>query len=366
MDLMAQARLGWLVTAGLTVIVCQGGAADAATLALGEATAAPGQAQVGLPLSLQVGSSEQVSAVVVDVRFDPALASFSSVELDAPITALGKQVGTSLLGPGHVRLMLYGLDRQTLSSGTLGRCLLGVPASAPAGSAALDLQQGLSVNADGQETPLALTAGRIWIEGVPTSSPAAVQFLTPAANSTITGASVSFSFSVLNAVISSTATHIRLSIDGGTPRTLDSVLPYVWTGVDPGTHTAVAQLVSATGQLLTNPEATTSVAFTAAEEIVSPVSLTVLTPQPGTSQTSTTIKIQVDVKGIAVKTGTGKAHLHYKIDGGGVSHVYNTFPFYYINLKPGTHTLGIMLADNTTHTRIPGTLYHSIVFTVAP
>jgi len=456
MSRMARARFGWLVMAGLMMGLCHG-AVEAATLALGEATATPGQAQVGLPLSLQVGTTEQVSAVAVDIRFDPALASFGSVELNSSIAALGKQVGTNLLAPGHVRLVLYGLDRQTLSSGTLGTCRLGVTASAPDGAAQFDLQQGTSVNADGAETPLTLTGGRIWIEGVDTvkptltvaspvdgaslilgqswtisgtavddkpgavtvtvngsattvgangsfsmtltnstignktltvqatdaagnltqvvrqvtvlaagSSAPAVQFVTPTPGSTNT-TSVSFSFSVQNATISSTGMKIRVAIDGGTPRTLDSVLPYVWTSVDPGTHTAIAQLVSATGVPLTNPEAKATVTFTTASTTTSGISLTVVTPQPGSTITgSTSVKIQVSVKGIAVKTGTGSAHLHYKIDGGSVSHVYNTYPFYYINLKPGTHTLNVMLADNTTHERIAGTQYYTITFTVAP
>ncbi len=143
----------------------------AATVALGEATANPGQSQVALPLSLAVGSGEQISAFSVDVYFDSAVVSWQSVTLEPSLTALGKEVQTNVIAPGHVRMVIYGMDQQIFSNGLLGQCMLQVLNSAAAGSTTLNLQSGLGSSPTGAESVLSLSDGRIWIEDTSSGDP---------------------------------------------------------------------------------------------------------------------------------------------------------------------------------------------------
>lgn len=136
----------------------------AATIALGETTATPGQSQVTLPLSLAVGSGEQISAFSVDVYFDTSAVSWQSVTLEPGISALGKQVQTNVLAPGHVRMIIYGMDQQVFSGGLLGQCVVQISGSAPVGSTMLNLQSGLGTTPTGSESVMSLSDGRVWIE----------------------------------------------------------------------------------------------------------------------------------------------------------------------------------------------------------
>jgi len=442
------------VATGLVLLATALPAAQAATLGLGEASGLPGQQAVGLPITLTVSSGEQLSVLSADIYFDPLLAAWDTVTLEPSVSALGKHLETNLVAPGHVRLILYGVDRQTLSSGTIGHYVVGIPVSASVGPTTVELRDGLTADPDGHDAVLSLTAGRLWIEAPPDTTPPVltvstppqgaiiplgtpvvvagvatddrpgdvaitvngqpalrtadgsfalslsglpagtqvitveamdaagnrsqvqrtitvnspppptVQILSPLPGSTITGTSVSVSFSVQNATISTTATHLTLTLDGGSAQPLFSASPYSLTNLQVGTHTVALQLVDAQGQALTNPEAKVAVTFTLQAPSATTPTLIVLTPLPGSTLTGTSVKVQVSVTGIQVRTGDGYAHLHYKIDSGQVSHIYNTNAFWFINLKPGTHTIGVMLADNVTHTRVAGSQYQSITITV--
>ena len=159
--MLLAALIGLTVSAGIAL------RAEAATVALGDATGNPGQAQVALPMTLTLASGEQVSAFTLDVYFDPALAQWQAVALEPAVAALGKDVQSSVVAPGHIRLVVYGTDQRTLSSGIIGQCLMGIPASAATGTTLVTLRDGFTVSPLGVETPLVLYDGRLWIEAPP-------------------------------------------------------------------------------------------------------------------------------------------------------------------------------------------------------
>lgn len=146
------------------VLLCGARKGHAAALAIGEGSATPGQAQVVLPVSLSIGAGEQLSALAFDVFVDPLSATWQSLALEPTLLAAGKQVQTNVIAPGHVRIVLYGMDRQVLSSGTIAQCVLQIPLSAPAGTSVINLQQGLAADPNGAEQLLALNDGRVWID----------------------------------------------------------------------------------------------------------------------------------------------------------------------------------------------------------
>lgn len=160
-------RRGTSLFIGVFAVCAVCAPAQAATLSLGDVTAIPAQAKAALPLSLAVASGEQLSDLVWDIRFDPAVAQFDSVVLEPTIAALGKQVATNIISAGQVRVVVYGLDQQVFPSGQVGRCLLNVAASVAAGSSIISLQNGSGSDINGIDFPLALSDGRLWIETPP-------------------------------------------------------------------------------------------------------------------------------------------------------------------------------------------------------
>lgn len=171
---MSRTRAGkskWVGVVFSALTLFWSGVVHAATVSLGDATATAAQAGVALPLTLSVNTAEQITAVSLDVQFDPVLAQWNNAALESSVVALGKQVTTYTLSAGHVRLIIYGLDRQLLSSGPLGQCLLNVASTAPQGSILISLSTGSASDPNGIELPVVTYDGRLWVE-LPTDTAA--------------------------------------------------------------------------------------------------------------------------------------------------------------------------------------------------
>lgn len=350
---------GWLPAVALAAALVGGvRGAQAATVVLGEGAGVPGQSGIALPLSLTIAAGEQISALAVDVYFDPLLTQWQSVALEPTVSALGKQVQTNLVAPGHARVVIYGLDRQVLSSGTLGQCLVQVPATTGTGSAILSLRDGSGADANGGEISLGLSDGRIWINA-PTDATAPTLTVSGPADGAVfpQGSDVVVSGTALDELSGSVAVTVNgISTAVGSGGAFTQTL----SGLAAGTQQVLIQAVDGSGNVA---QAQRTITVQAA--IAGPV-VTILNPAPDSTVQGPSVTILFSVSGASVRTGTGYTHLHIRLDSGSVWHVYNTKPFP-LTLKPGQHTVAVMLADNATHKRVPGDeTYQRVTFTVAP
>jgi len=90
--------------------------ACAASVTLAMVTVEPGK-QVGVSVELQTGGNEQVGAIQMDCVFDAtALALAAATPGDAAVAA-GKTIALSLLEPGRARILVSGLNQQSIPSG---------------------------------------------------------------------------------------------------------------------------------------------------------------------------------------------------------------------------------------------------------
>ena len=138
--------------------------ANAATIDVGETSASPGQVSVALPLSLSINPGENLSALSFDLLFDTTRLQWGSLNLEPSAAALGKQIQSSVVSPGRVRVVIYGTDRQTLGTGRVGQCLLTVPPAAPVGDGAVRVQQAFGSTPQGSEFTLSLLDGEVFID----------------------------------------------------------------------------------------------------------------------------------------------------------------------------------------------------------
>lgn len=157
-------------------------------MVLGEATAAPGQSQVALPMSVAITDGQLITMLAWDITYDPAIIDWEAVVVDPAVTAMGKEAHAFEMSPGLVRLVLYGLDRQAFTSGALAECRLRVLPQAAAGSTMVGLNAAIAASGNGGELPLSTTDGRVWVEAPASSdtTPPALALTSPADNAQFT------------------------------------------------------------------------------------------------------------------------------------------------------------------------------------
>jgi len=330
--------------------------ATAATIGLGEASALPGQSGVGLPLSLTVSSSEQVTAVALDIRFDPQLTQWESVALEPAIAALGKQVQSTLVAPGHTRITIYGLDRQTLANGTIARCLLRISASAVPGASILSLQQTLGSDPNGNELPLAAVNGRVWIDTAGDTLPPTLTVATPTDGAIFfQGDSV-----VVSGLVTDNKPGVSVTVNGASATIVSGTgFTRTLTGLPAGTHTITVVAVDAAGNR------TTAQRFITVKAVTGPA-VSILSPPHGSTVVGPSVSLVFTVKGATVRSGDTNSHLHITVDGAKPKHVYNTSPFP-MTLSSGQHLVEVQLVDNVAHAPVPGAqTYQRVRFTVTP
>lgn len=337
--------------------------ARAATLSVGEVSGLPGQSQLALPLSLALASGEQVSAFSVDVRFDPAVTQCSAVVLEPSVLALNKQAQTNQIAPGHLRLIVYGTDRQVLSSGRLAQCVVGIAADASAGSSVVSLQSGMGTDPNGAEQSLALTDGRVWVDPIPDTTAPQIGSI---AASGITTSAATIAWTTDEAATSQV--EYGTSTIYGQATTVDAGLATAHqmglAGLSAGTlyHYRVRSR-DAAGNESFSADWTFTTTSAPAPSTTAP-SVTIVSPQEGSTVIGSSVYLEFTVTGATIRSGSGYQHLHIKLDGGKVWHVYNTKPFLIGSLTPGTHTVFVSLAENETHARVAGTSTQQVSFTV--
>lgn len=221
--------------------------AEATTMVLGEATAAPGQSQVALPVSVAITEGQLITMLAWDVTYDPAVVDWEALVVDPAVAALGKQLQAYEVSPGLVRLILYGLDRQAFTSGALAECRLRVLPNAAAGSTVVGLNQATAANGNGGELPLGTADGRVWVE-VPQNpadtTPPVLTLTSPADNAPFaSGASVTVAGTATDnktlATVTVNGTLVTLQADGSFSHAL--------TGLAAGPHTIAVIATDASG-----------------------------------------------------------------------------------------------------------------------
>ena len=273
-------------------------AASAASIGLGEATATPGATQVGLPLSLTVGVSEQLSAFMVDVYFDPTLAQWQSVTVEPSAVAVGKQAQFDLIAPGHARIILYGTDRQFFPSGTIARCLVNIASSASTGTTLVTLRDGQGTNINGGDLPLVLSDGRIWINVPPDTTPPQISAVAATAI-TQTGATVTWTTNEM----ATSQVDYGATASYGTTTPLDNTMAQSHSvslsGLTPGTlyHFRARSKDAAANEGL-GPDAT----FTT--QPLPAVAAPTFTPAGGTFTNTVTITLATSTTGAAIRYTT--------------------------------------------------------------
>lgn len=113
-------------------------------------------------VSLARSASEAVSAVSMDLAFDPQSIASSSCQLTATATAAGKVIQSRMVSPGLLRVGVYGLNATVIPSGPVFTCGLRAVTFAPAGDVALS-SSGEGALANGASASVTANSARVAI-----------------------------------------------------------------------------------------------------------------------------------------------------------------------------------------------------------
>ena len=286
-----------LLIAGLVVSISPI-PAHAATLSLSDATAIPSQTHVAFPLSLSLAFGEQLTAVTLDVQFDTTIAQWGSVTLDPAVVALGKQVTSNVLSPGHIRVIVYGLDRQILSAGSLGQLFLDVSTSAPIGNSPITLQNGLASDPSGTDVAVTLFGGQLVVQAPLDTVPPQLSLIN-ATGITQTSATVSWTTNEL----STSQVDYGLTTSYGVSTPLDATLvlahSVALSGLTPGSlyHVRVRS-----SDAVGNPAVSADVTFTtlALPAVAAPT----ISPAGGSFTSSVAVSLSTTTSGASIRYTT--------------------------------------------------------------
>jgi hypothetical protein len=164
----------------LLISLCPMAFAQSANLTVVSATGTAGTT-VTIPVTLTPGSSS-VSTLQFDLLFDPSFIC-SAVSTGSAAASAGKDAAANAI-PGGVRILVFGLNENTIPAGPVANIHLTISANAPVGSSAVTISGTIASDLAASEVPVSAASGTITTLGLVDSTPPVISQV---ASSGITG-----------------------------------------------------------------------------------------------------------------------------------------------------------------------------------
>lgn len=149
-----------------------GGAGFAATTTVGAQDAAPGERRVRLPVTLALSPGEEVGGLQFDLVFDANALGLQEVATGPAAKAASKDVFSSPLSSGRVRVLIAGLNQNTIADGVVADAFFEVAARARAGSHPIAVRSVVLSDPFGNAVPTHRADGAITVRGKDPAGPA--------------------------------------------------------------------------------------------------------------------------------------------------------------------------------------------------
>jgi hypothetical protein len=135
-----------------------------ASLTLLDSSASPGKTDHVVSIDLVSELGAQVAAVSFDLSFDTAQLSFKGAAAGATAQDAGKDVASSIVSPGVVRVIVYGLNQTAIGDGTLLEMTFDIQAVA-SGVIPLSFSASVAAAPDASSVPLIVQNGTVTVQG---------------------------------------------------------------------------------------------------------------------------------------------------------------------------------------------------------
>lgn len=136
--------------------------AYSATLSVENGNAETGT-QTIINVVLSVDNRESVSAIQFDVNYNPDISSIVSITVGEASLSAQKQVQYNIIFAGQVRVIIAGLNQNSIPSGSIAQISFKICASAPAGSYDISLTRAVLSSPTGSSVPVSVVNGTLVI-----------------------------------------------------------------------------------------------------------------------------------------------------------------------------------------------------------
>jgi hypothetical protein len=177
-----------------------------ATLAAGSGSGSPGDAGISVSVSISSGSGVDVAGINFDLNYSSSSLEVANVSIGSAASGAGKLMSWSTPSTGKVRVIVFGLNQDSIPNGTIASISFNVKSSASAGTTSLDISNQAATDPQGTSVPLAASDGSFTVLAPPAT---AVPTNTAAPTATNTSA---------NATNEPQPTHTATALPSNTPQ----------------------------------------------------------------------------------------------------------------------------------------------------
>ncbi len=156
-------NIGIIVMALMSGYISSSTPAYSATLSIENGYADSGT-QILLNTLLTVSNNEYISAIQFDILYNPIACEITAVTAGNSSISAQKQVQYNTIASGQVRIIIAGLNQNTIPSGSIAQITFKICASAPAGIYDLLLTRAIASSPTGASVPLSATNGNLSIQ----------------------------------------------------------------------------------------------------------------------------------------------------------------------------------------------------------
>lgn len=129
-----------------------------------DVSASPGETGVQVPIDLTSDSGVSVAALSFDLGFDHSRLTFKNATVGDAALAAGKEVASSIIADGTVRVILYGLNQTAIGDGAVAFLTFDVDGNASPGVIPLAFSNAAAAAPDASPVSLTGTDGSITLE----------------------------------------------------------------------------------------------------------------------------------------------------------------------------------------------------------
>ena len=152
-----------IITNLFLLLVIGAGPLQAASIAVIEASGSAGAQDVLLSVDLTTVAEEAVAALQFDVSYDAAQLTFNEVTAGQVTIDAGKEATSSTPSAGTIRVIVYGLNQNSIADGTIVAIRFDINASASAGEEALTVSNAVASDPDANSISLSTVNGSVII-----------------------------------------------------------------------------------------------------------------------------------------------------------------------------------------------------------
>jgi hypothetical protein len=141
-----------------------------ATLSAGSGSGSPGDTGISVSVSISSDSGVDVAGLNFDLAYSSSALEVANVTIGSAASGADKLISWSSPSSGRIRVIVFGLNQDSIPNGTVARVSLNVKSSASPGSTSLDILNQAATDPEGSSVPLSANDGSFTVLAPPATA----------------------------------------------------------------------------------------------------------------------------------------------------------------------------------------------------